>query len=826
MFKNKKKDNISNSADSDSKNTNNNRNKIWKLVLKGSLILAVLGIIIAILCSFLIQRTKEVTVRDIPTVKQYLAANPGVEESEVANDFILQIAGGTYVTVSEQNLQHAEISAIGATGRKTIYLVYLPNTSIGNIKFLFSIFDNSYGPSAIQIGSTVVALQNTATIAYLTLNQKAIKNSTNLPYSDIYSIVSKRNIITPNYLRNNLVTTNNIPGVTQVSQIVAKYKGTNIGNFLEYVYLNTNVWLFPSRGFNWSVFFQIVFLVIYVILILSLVFGMYKGGSGMAGGDIFSIGKSPAKFAKTNVRFSDVGGIGEEKFELQEIVDFLKKPSKYASMGARIPKGVILYGPPGTGKTLLAKAVAGEAGVPFLETSGSSFEDMLVGVGAKRVRDLFARAKKAAPSIIFIDEIDSVAGKRSSSRMGDGSIANQTINELLSQMDGFNSKSGVIVIAATNRLDMLDEAILRPGRFDRQIPVNLPDIDERVDILKIHSRNKNISSKVSLEDIARRTPGFSGAQLENVLNEAALLAVRHDSNTITLGDIDEAIDRVVGGPAKHNRKTSFEEKKQISFHEAGHALVGLNVKGADIVEKITIIPRGKAAGYTLQTPSIQELQIQKKSDLLGLVASTLGGRASEEIIYGKDSISTGASNDLYKATRIVRAMVTQLGMTDVGLMQYVPSEGEVNPYKSDYSEKTAQEIDHKINEILYERYDFAKKVITENKRELELIVESLLILETIDRKQIEYIHKEKDLPLEVKAKIEYLVKTNQLDEAYLFEEERIQFIPGYKSNKDNNLNKEALTTIEDKHQTNEEEKNQNSKDENNDSQNQDNSNNK
>ncbi|MBO6042641.1 ATP-dependent zinc metalloprotease FtsH [bacterium] len=528
---------------------------------------------------------------------------------------------------------------------------------------------------------------------------------------------------------------------------------------------------------------------------------MYKSGGGMAGGDIFSIGKSPAKFAKTSVRFSDVGGIGEEKYELQEIVDFLKKPSKYASMGARIPKGVILYGPPGTGKTLLAKAVAGEAGVPFLETNGSSFEDMLVGVGAKRVRDLFARAKKSAPSIIFIDEIDSVAGKRSNSRVGDNGLANQTINELLSQMDGFNSKSGVIVIAATNRLDMLDDAILRPGRFDRQIPVNLPDIDERVDILKIHSRNKNISAKVSLEDVARRTPGFSGAQLENVLNEAALLAVRHDSNTITLGDIDEAIDRVVGGPAKHNRKTSFEEKKQISFHEAGHALVGLNVKGADIVEKITIIPRGKAAGYTLQTPSIQELQIQKKSDLLGLVASTLGGRACEEIIYGIDSISTGASNDLYKATRIVRAMVTQLGMTDVGLMQYVPSEGEVNPYKTDYSEKTAQEIDNKINEILYERYDFAKKIITENKRELELIVESLLILETIDRKQIEHIHKQKDLPPEVKAKIDYLVKTNQLDEAYLFEEEKIKFIPNYESNK-HQTNKDQTSTNSNNHEDN------------------------
>ena len=265
----------------------------------------------------------------------------------------------------------------------------------------------------------------------------------------------------------------------------------------------------------------------------------------MGASDIFSMGKSQAKLASSKVRFSDVGGIGEEKYELEEIVDFLKQPKKYVSMGARVPKGVILYGPPGTGKTLLAKAVAGEANVPFLETSGSAFEDMLVGVGAKRVRDMFQRAKKSAPAIIFIDEIDSVAGKRGNNRVGDSGLANQTINELLSQMDGFNTSSGVIVIAATNRLDMLDEAILRPGRFDRQIPVNLPDINERVEILKIHSRNKNISSKVSLEDVARRTPGFSGAQLENILNEAALMAVRNNSTVITLADIDEGIDRII-----------------------------------------------------------------------------------------------------------------------------------------------------------------------------------------------------------------------------------------------------------------------------------------
>ena len=795
MFKKKKKLNNTENNNSNSKNEGNSFFKNKNLIFKIVAFFVIVGAIIGILCGVLIPRTKEVTIRDIPTFQQYLAANPSVSQKDIQNQLILQTDGGAFITISSESLQDAEISPLAALSHKNVYLVYLPNSSIGKMEFMFSVYDNAFGPSAIQIGSTVIALQNTATIAYLSLHSHSSINK-HLAYSDSYSILSQLSSIK----HSNLDDTN-IPGVTQVSAIINKYKNTNIFNFLQYVYLNTGAWSFPQAGFNWSLFIEALFLVFFVLIMSMSFLSMYKSGGGMAGGDIFSIGKSPAKFAKTSVRFSDVGGIGEEKYELQEIVDFLKKPSKYASMGARIPKGVILYGPPGTGKTLLAKAVAGEAGVPFLETNGSSFEDMLVGVGAKRVRDLFARAKKSAPSIIFIDEIDSVAGKRSNSRVGDNGLANQTINELLSQMDGFNSKSGVIVIAATNRLDMLDDAILRPGRFDRQIPVNLPDIDERVDILKIHSRNKNISAKVSLEDVARRTPGFSGAQLENVLNEAALLAVRHDSNTITLGDIDEAIDRVVGGPAKHNRKTSFEEKKQISFHEAGHALVGLNVKGADIVEKITIIPRGKAAGYTLQTPSIQELQIQKKSDLLGLVASTLGGRACEEIIYGTDSISTGASNDLYKATRIVRAMVTQLGMTDVGLMQYVPSEGEVNPYKTDYSEKTAQEIDNKINEILYERYDFAKKIITENKRELELIVESLLILETIDRKQIEHIHKQKDLPPEVKAKIDYLVKTNQLDEAYLFEEEKIKFIPNYESNK-HQTNKDQTSTNSNNHEDN------------------------
>ncbi len=474
------------------------------------------------------------------------------------------------------------------------------------------------------------------------------------------------------------------------------------------------------------------------------------GAMGQGEDSIFGMGKSQARIAKSNVRFSDVAGIEEEKNELIEIVDYLKNPEKYAAMGARTPRGVILYGPPGTGKTLLAKAVAGEASVPFFQASGSSFDDMLVGVGAKRVRDLFTRAKKAAPSIIFIDEIDSVAGKRGRNDIaGGGGIADQTINQLLAEMDGFNTRTGVVIMAATNRLDFLDEAILRPGRFDRHIQVNLPDIKEREAILKIHARNKNLSSKVNLGDIARRTPGFSGAQLENVLNEATLLAVRLGKTAIGMSEIDEAIDRVIAGPAKHTRVITEEEKKQIAYHEAGHALVGLHTKGGDVVEKITIIPRGNAAGYTLATPEKQELAIQKKSDLLAIIRTTLGGRAAEEVIYGKDAISTGASNDLYKVTNIVRSMVAQLGMSDVGMTQFIPTEGAVPAYaQKSFSEMTNQKIDKEIEEIIQSEYKNAKEIIKKNSKELNLIVETLLILETIVKEQIDFIHKKLELPPE------------------------------------------------------------------------------
>lgn len=508
----------------------------------------------------------------------------------------------------------------------------------------------------------------------------------------------------------------------------------------------------PS-SFNWVGL--IVSLLPTILIILMFVLYMSYAKKMMSGGQesIFGVGKSNVKSTKTNVKFSDVAGIDEVKDELKELVDYIQNSSKYAAMGARAPKGVILYGPPGTGKTLIAKAVAGEANCNFFATSGSAFEDMLVGVGAKRVRDLFAKARKNKPSIIFIDEIDSVASKRGKNDvMGGSGIADQTINQLLAEMDGFASDAGVIVIAATNRLDVLDEAILRPGRFDRQIQVTLPDIKGREAILKIHSKNKNISSEVNLLDVARRTPGFSGAQLENVLNEAAILAVRKNKIVIKSADIDEAIDRVIGGPARHGRVITDFEKKQIAYHEAGHALVGLHSKNTEVVQKITIIPRGDAAGYTMQTPAEQEKTIQTKEDLLNQVRMTLGGRAAEEVIYGPNQITTGAANDLYKVSRIIKAMVLSLGMSKIGLTQFVPSEGNVSPFQSKmFSEATARELDLEIEKLIQSEYKKAKDIIKNNKKELDLIVETLLVLETIVKEQIDYIHKNLKLPPEVQS---------------------------------------------------------------------------
>ncbi|WP_338983541.1 ATP-dependent zinc metalloprotease FtsH [Spiroplasma endosymbiont of Othius punctulatus] len=494
-----------------------------------------------------------------------------------------------------------------------------------------------------------------------------------------------------------------------------------------------------------SSFLPMIILICFYIWIFS---AMSKGGAGgMLGGQ-----KSKPRQVKSTVKFSDIAGINEEKLELQELVDYLKKPEKYAQYGARVPKGVLMEGPPGTGKTLLAKAVAGEAGVAFFSMAGSEFEEMFVGLGASRVRDLFNDAKKTAPCIIFIDEIDAVGRKRNSS-MG-GGTTEQTLNQLLVEMDGFESNSGIIVMAATNRADVLDNALLRPGRFDRTIQISLPDIREREAILKLHARNKSVSPKVDWRNIAERTPGFSGAQLENVLNEAAILIVRNEKKIIDVTDIDEAIDRVIGGPAKKSRAMTVHDKDIVSYHEAGHALIGMKLESASKVQKVTIIPRGSAGGYTIMTPK-DESNFSSIDDLKATITGYLGGRAAEEIMFGKTKVTTGAHDDLDKATNIARRMITQFGMSGLGLTKFVTMQEDAAGYmKGTYSDVVASKIDEELSKMLNESYAEAIKVINANKPELELIAESLRVLETITSEQIAYIDKHMKLPEEVLAEKE------------------------------------------------------------------------
>lgn len=492
-------------------------------------------------------------------------------------------------------------------------------------------------------------------------------------------------------------------------------------------------------------------LLINLLPILILIFGtfwlMSRLGKANGGMNPFSMGKNRAKSQKSDTKFSDVAGIKEEKQELEEIVDYLKFPQRYSQMGARTPKGVLLVGPPGTGKTLLAKAVAGEAGVPFFSISGAEFEEVFVGVGASRVREMFNTAKKSAPCIIFIDEIDAVGRKRASA----ATTANeQTLNQLLVEMDGFQTNVGIIIMAATNRRDVLDDALLRPGRFDREITLSWPDIKEREAILRLHARNKNISPKVNFQRIAERTPGFSGAQLENVLNEATLLAVRHNKKVIGLTEIDEAIDRVVGGPAKTSRVITERDKKTVSYHEAGHALLGLKLEHASKVQKVTIIPRGQAGGYTIMTPK-EETMFYSKLHLIATITGYLGGRASEEIIFGKPNVTTGAHDDLEKATNIARRMITEYGMSeDLGLAQIENPRDDMIPFgKNTISNNLANRIDEEIKKILDDAYQNALKVIKGNRKTLDLIATSLMTLETITAEQIEFINVHKKLPEEV-----------------------------------------------------------------------------
>ena len=454
-------------------------------------------------------------------------------------------------------------------------------------------------------------------------------------------------------------------------------------------------------------------------------------------------GKSKARLSSDNnkVTFKDVAGLKEEKEEVKELIDFLKNPKKFQSLGARIPKGILLFGPPGTGKTLLAKAVAGEANVPFYFISGSDFVELFVGVGASRVRDMFQQAKRNAPCLIFIDEIDAVGRQRGTGLGGGHDEREQTLNQLLTEMDGFGANEGIIIMAATNRPDVLDPALLRPGRFDRQVTVNLPDVREREEILAVHAKNKTLAEGVTLENLAKRTPGFSGADLENLLNEAALLAVRRNKTKITMSEIDEATDRVLMGPAKTSHKYSENDRKLVAYHEAGHAVVGLKLANANDVQKVTIIPRGSAGGYNMMVPSVEKL-CSTKTDLLEEITGLLGGRTAEEVVFGE--ITTGAHNDFEKATKIARAMVTEYGMSDLGPLQFEQQEGSVflgRDYNKmqHFSNEVANEIDMEMRKIIDNCHKKATEIIKQNKDLLKLIAEALLEYETLTKEQIDYL---------------------------------------------------------------------------------------
>lgn len=479
------------------------------------------------------------------------------------------------------------------------------------------------------------------------------------------------------------------------------------------------------------------------------VWSMFKMNSGAGGSGILG-DKSPAQKIISDKKFKDVAGNQEPIEEIKEIVDYLKNPKKYKDSGARMPHGILLGGPPGTGKTLIAKATAGEANVPFYYISASSFVEMFVGLGAKRVRQVVAEARKNPAAIIFIDELDAIGRTRGSGIGGGHDEREQTLNQLLVEMDGMESNAGILYIAATNRVDVLDPALTRPGRFDRTITVGLPNVKEREEILKLHAKGKRFDANVDFKNIAKRTPGYSGAQLENVINEATLLSVRENSNKITLAILDEAIDRVMSGPAKKTRVITKEEQTMVAYHEAGHAVVGIKIPSASKVQKITIVPRGDAGGYNLIIPE-EEKYNMTKSELLATIASYMGGRAAESIIYGQENISTGAGSDIDRATNIARKMVTQYGMSDLGPVKYENDEG--SPFlgrtlatNSNYSSKIGHEIDLEVRKIIGNALELATKTIQENRQLLELIKERLLQKETIVSEEIDYIAKNLKLP--------------------------------------------------------------------------------
>ena len=516
----------------------------------------------------------------------------------------------------------------------------------------------------------------------------------------------------------------------------------------------------------------LLFLINILPMLIIVGVGFYLITKQMGGNSkSMDFGRSKARLSggNTKVTFKDVAGLEEEKEEMSELIDFLKNPKKFQKMGARIPKGVLLVGPPGTGKTLLAKAVAGEANVPFYFISGSEFVELFVGVGASRVRDMFKQAKQSAPCLVFIDEIDAVGRQRGAGLGGGHDEREQTLNQLLTEMDGFGANEGIIIIAATNRPDVLDPALLRPGRFDRQVTVNYPDAKGREEILGVHAKGKTFDHNVTLANIAKRTVGFSGADLENLLNEAALLAVRRNKKAITMAEIDEAHDRVLMGPAKKSHKYTEKEKRTVAYHEAGHAVVGIKLDGANDVQKITIIPRGRAGGYNLMLPK-EETYLRTKKELLDSISGFLAGRVAEEIMFNE--VTTGAQNDFEQATKIARAMVTEYGMSDLGPIQFEEQQSSVflgRDYNKaqNFSHEVAKQIDEEVRKIITTQYEVTKKIVKENMDLLKLIAETLLEYETITKEQIDYLVENGKMPeddIKAHEEFEKLAKEDKQEE--------------------------------------------------------------
>jgi cell division protease FtsH len=521
--------------------------------------------------------------------------------------------------------------------------------------------------------------------------------------------------------------------------------------------INFDIHPVRNEGAVWGILGNLIF----PILLIAGLFFLFRRSNNVPGGpgQAMNFGKSKARFqmeAKTGVLFEDVAGIEEAKEELQEVVTFLKTPERFTAVGARIPKGVLLVGPPGTGKTLLAKAIAGEAGVPFFSISGSEFVEMFVGVGASRVRDLFKKAKENAPCIVFIDEIDAVGRQRGAGIGGGNDEREQTLNQLLTEMDGFEGNTGIIIIAATNRPDVLDAALLRPGRFDRQITVDVPDIKGRLEVLNVHSRNKKLAPEISLETIARRTPGFSGADLSNLLNEAAILTARRRKTEITMLEINDSIDRVVAG-MEGTPLVDSKSKRLIAYHEVGHAIVGTLIKDHDPVQKVTLIPRGQAQGLTWFTPS-EDQSLISRAQIRARITGALGGRAAEEVVFGHSEVTTGAGGDLQQVTGMARQMVTRFGMSTLGPLSLESSQGEVFlgrdwTARSEYSEEIAIKIDAQIREIVAQCHEDALRIIRENREAIDRLVDLLVEKETIDGDEFRQIVAEYT---EVPEKVQYV----------------------------------------------------------------------